>query len=580
MAVTPEKGVPTVPLQEIVTTGRTSRCPTGDHPGQRRRFARSGGNLPRVHGCARVLTIAAIGLAGAPPSLAAAWNDRVLDGSHIVAGRAAVNAQGDLVVPWFRWEGHRVMVADRRPDGSLRIQDVGETVSAEHMNSVEAAVTDDGTATVAWTDDQGVKVVRRPPAGDWSPVVNLAPPECEWCSPHLVAAGRDTVLVWNQLGGHPLHSAIWGPRAPTPILQTVQGEAGEVIDLTGGADGTAAITWAETPGSGPARAWLSVRRPGGPFGPPEVHGAWAGPQAITPTGDIVAGWSTYNEPAHYGVRHPDGSWTEAGDGQHGRLALDGAGEAVGVYTQNWSDSQNDIHDDLLSVLIPRGRPARQGPDLARDAGAVVLDIGTGIRGEVAALVADGGQRPRDTSRMTAYWRAPGAAAWSPPDIVSPSGLGMVQGRFASGPTGAEVVVAEAEPGSDPIPGMHLFTRDLPPPPPIPLPDPAPPLAVTVKGPATQRAAHAGLLKLAARCSRACALTLSARAAGVAAGTKHLRLRASERSQRTALRLNRRARTALLHRARRHHSTWVAVTATARTGDGATSVSRRRVRVSG
>ena len=163
-------------------------------------------------------------------------------GLDAYAPRIAVDAQGNAIAAWERFDGsHYIVQAATRPAGGT--WSVPASLSAPGHDAGRPAIGVDavGSAIVAWSRSDGshyiVQAAARPPAGTWSAPVDLSGPGEDAYAPQLATdLWGDAVAVWEgDDGSHSIVQAA-GYDATGPQLAGLsipaQGRAGVPVPFS------------------------------------------------------------------------------------------------------------------------------------------------------------------------------------------------------------------------------------------------------------------------------------------------------------------------------------------------------------
>lgn len=283
----------------------------------------------------------------------------------------AVDAGSNVTVVWATSSAHRRVMALRRPAGG----GWGTPVVIGHGIDPQVAADDAGNVTAVWLGQRPgftdkVMTARRPAGGDWSEPVRIS--------------GRIAVPGYVPGGGE------------------VSGADHVALDVSPAGAVVVAWDWAVPQLDQPSRI-LSNYQPAG--------GAWGGLRSVTGAtgantplvgiaGDgtvvLLYGRQAFGHPQVLRARQRSvatGNWsratTVAAEGYAPRLAVDGAGAAVVVFTPNFNrvrvvEMTAAGHWGRSGVLSPRGVEIR-GYDLAMNGPGVAVVAFARERGRVDVL---------------------------------------------------------------------------------------------------------------------------------------------------------------------------------------------------
>jgi hypothetical protein len=313
------------------------------------------------------ITLAALAVAAAVVGQAAATFSEPITlsaaGREAFGASLAVDASGDAVFAWVRWDGANWRVQARARSAAGVLSPV-QTLSAPGLTSLvqHVGVDVDGDAVITWTNTNNVVQVRaRSAAGVLSPVQDLTDPSPAGRRPHAaIDPGGNAVFTWQHWDGSNYRVQVRA-RSTAGTLTSVQtlsaaGEHGAEPHVAVESDGDAIVTW-----SGGDRILARTRSAAGTLGAVETVGPagllTAEPQvAIDADGDAVFAWLRSDGTktrvqargrSKAGSLSPMRDLSGAGqDASFLRLAVDSGGNAVA----SW---QRVDHPDVTVVQARR-----------------------------------------------------------------------------------------------------------------------------------------------------------------------------------------------------------------------------------
>jgi PKD domain-containing protein len=301
---------------------------------------------------------------------------------EITFPEVAVNAQGDAVAVWPRYDGgKRIVEATERPAGGDWSDPVviSDPAGEEEPGQAHVGLDSAGNAVAVWSVFDSGSVIRtamRPAGGDWSDPEDLFTEDGRTPQMAMNAAG-DAVAVWNGFNGVS-NLVTWAATRPAggdwsaPENISLAGEAAAFYpEVSIDGDGNAIAVWQrQVPGQNVIRA---ATLPAG--------GSWSAPEDISLASD---------------------------NAQEPTVAMNGAGTAVAA----WRAGSNGIQ---AAVRPPGGGwspPPEQVSALGQSAGdpAVAIDS----NGSAAVIW----QGPGTTGQVLRAAVRPPGGGWSPPKEVS------------------------------------------------------------------------------------------------------------------------------------------------------------------
>jgi hypothetical protein len=267
----------------------------------------------------------------------------------------ASDSAGNAVVVWDRSDGThiRIQAAFRAPGGVFEgTQTISEP--GQDARGAQVAINAQGEAVASWGRFDGTRghtqVAFRPPGGGFgSPQTISDPTEDGFTGGVAIASSGDALALWKGVG--PCH--------PGPCTEHVRaafrpagGAFGSPVDISGAgagcdcpeptpgvgfdAQGNAVATWIQDPGSANSRAQASFRPAGGSFGGPQELGpAGSGQEgqrlAVNAEGDAIVVWPRAGQPLQAAFRPAGGTFGPATPASG--TDIDAAQESVAVDSQ-------------------------------------------------------------------------------------------------------------------------------------------------------------------------------------------------------------------------------------------------------
>jgi uncharacterized protein YheU (UPF0270 family) len=303
--------------------------------------------------------------------------DLSVAGRDAVEPQVAIDGSGNAVAVWSRSNGSRTVVqAATMAAGGGWSAPIDLSNAEWNAETPQVAVNAAGDAVVVWSRYNGLnniaQAASRPAGGTWSGAVDLSVAGRDAVEPQVAIDGSgNAVAVWSRSNGSDFivqssTRAGGGPWSSPPTdLSTAGGPAGEP-QVAIGTSGEAVVVWSRGDGANLV-VQSAARAAGGPWSE-AVDLSTAGSDSQEPQvtlaqgGEAVAVWARdatgFSTIAQAALRPPGGSWSAASDLSSGgsiaeapQVAVDRAGEAVVV----WSDSAGSP-----SVIHSATRPAGGG----------------------------------------------------------------------------------------------------------------------------------------------------------------------------------------------------------------------------
>ncbi len=331
-------------------------------------------------GVRRAALVACVGVAFAVAA-ASAWAapvwlapvDLSASGRNAIFARVAMDAAGDSVVVWQRYNGrHYVVQAATRPAGGAFSAAVDLSASGQAAELPRVAIDAAGDAVAVWRRSNGrhfiVQATVRAAGGGFGAPVDLSAPGQNAQTPQVALdPAGDAVVVWRRSNGrHLIVQAALRPASGSfgaPVDVSAPGHDAYDPQVAADAAGEAVAVWRQLNG----RHFIvqaALRPAGGSFGSP-VNLSAAGENASSPqvavdaAGDAVAVWhrsNGRNSIVQAVLRPVGGSFgipvdlSERGrDALNPQVAMDPAGDAVAVWQR--SNGSNYI---VQAALRPAG----------------------------------------------------------------------------------------------------------------------------------------------------------------------------------------------------------------------------------
>jgi hypothetical protein len=309
----------------------------------------------------------------------------------------AVDPQGNAVAVWQRFNGVVTVVqAATRPAGGTWGPPVDISGTEGSAQLPRVAIDAAGEAVATWDTTLGVNVVQvatLPPGGTWSTPRTISEPGRNSSDPEVaVDAAGDAIVVWEGANGSGTSIAQEASRPAgdtwtVPVKLSAEGQNAQIPAVAISPSGAAVVAWVRNDGSdfivqasrrAPGGIWttpLNLSKPGGDAGSPTV--------AIDPAGDAVVAWRRW-------------------DGTHEVVqAVRRSGEAGA-----WSPTAD----------LSRAEESGYGPTAAIDPAGDATVIWEGIYG--------------NTHGVATADSAAGTDVWSPPAVLSATGVGGFEPALA------------------------------------------------------------------------------------------------------------------------------------------------------
>jgi hypothetical protein len=377
----------------------------------------------------------------------------------------ALAPDGTATVVWSGFDGAHFVVQARRiaADGKPEPDVIDLSEAGQDATEPQVAVAPDGTATVVWKRFNGFHpfVQERRIAADGTPepqVETLSAPRQDAVEPQVAVAGDGAALiVWSRFDGSNsiVQAQAVSPEgapqgAPTDLSATEVNSVEPQLGLA--ADGSAAVVWSRTDGSGTV---IQYRRLAG-------DGA--------PLGGVV-------------------NLSAAGRSAEPQIAIASGGGATAVWDR-FDGSSFVVQSRRVSAAgIPQGTVDLSAS--GRDAASPQVALGEDGRADVVWTRFDGSAWIVQERRLDAVGAPDGGAR-----SLSAGGRGAGAPQVATGPYGAAVRVWTRFDGADDIVQFAMTPGEPPSPPPGE--DPTPALqapAPRAAGPSPRRSGEATSLRL-------------------------------------------------------------------------------------
>jgi hypothetical protein len=223
----------------------------------------------------------------------------------------ALQADGSAVVVWTRFDGSHFAIQARRidPGGSAPSETLDLSPAGQDATEPQLALAPDGTATVVWKRFNGFHpfVQERRIAADWSlegSVETLSEARQDAVEPQVAVASDGAALVaWSRFDGS--NSIVQArsispegsPQGPAASLSAAGVNSVEP-QLALAPDGSAAVVWSRTDGSGTVIQYHRLAADGSPLGATldiSAAGRSAEPQvAVAGDGSATAVWNRFD----------------------------------------------------------------------------------------------------------------------------------------------------------------------------------------------------------------------------------------------------------------------------------------------
>ena len=248
------------------------------------------------------------------PSATGVWQaavDLSAGGGNALNPQIAVDARGDAVVDWQRFDGTNFIAqaAERLAASGVWQAPVDLSVAGQSADLPAVAVTPDGTAVAVWERfdgaDEIAQAALRPTGGVWQSPVDLSAPGQNANNVEVAVDARgDVAAVWvcsNGINGivqatvRPAGTGGW----TSPVDLSVTGQSAAIPQIALDSQGDAIVTWERSNGSNEI-VQTAVRQAGATFwrapGDLSAAGQNAGdPQiAVDGQGNVAAVWQRSN----------------------------------------------------------------------------------------------------------------------------------------------------------------------------------------------------------------------------------------------------------------------------------------------
>jgi hypothetical protein len=298
-------------------------------------------------------------------------------GQNAGAPQVAVNAQGNAVAVWTRFDGtSRIVQGAVRPAGRAWQAPVDLSAAGQSAVAPQVAVNAQGDAVTVWIRSNGTNDIVQAAVRlhDVAPV-DLSATGQDTLAPQVgVDAQGDAVAVWTRSNGtNDIVQAAARPAGgawQAPITLSATGQNAVAPQVGVDAQGDAVAVWTRSNGTNDI-VQAAARPAGGTWQAPITLSA-AGQNAVAPQigvdaqGNAVAVWTRFNgtnDIVQAAARPAGGAWQAPVDlsaaGQNAvapQVGVDGQGDAVAVWIRS-----NGITDVVQAAVRSGGGGAWQAP---------------------------------------------------------------------------------------------------------------------------------------------------------------------------------------------------------------------------
>jgi PKD domain len=285
----------------------------------------------------------------------------VPSGDLSVAGRDAeepdvgIDAAGNAVAVWRRHDGSKYIVQSAtKPAGGAWQEPVNLSAAGETAKEPRLAVNAAGDAVAIWTRFDGldfiVQAAVRPAGGGWQAALPLSAAGQDAEEPRVaIDSAANAVALWSRYDGSRFVVQSARRFAGTwekPLDVSAAGQNAEEPQVALGSAGSAVAIWSRFDGA--KDVVQAAAGSGGAWGPPadlsEAGKNAAEPQvAVDPAGNAVAVWTRQKSPSDVVLsssRPAGGSWGPAvplsapgDDAEAPQVSLDPDGDAIAVWSR-------------------------------------------------------------------------------------------------------------------------------------------------------------------------------------------------------------------------------------------------------
>jgi hypothetical protein len=408
-------------------------------------------------------------VAVAPAQATPAWQasaNLAEAGQNAETPQVAVDAQGDTVAVWRRYDGSNQIVQGAvRPAGGSWQTPVSLSEAGRNAEAPQVAVDAQGDAVAVWQRYDGshpiVQGAIMPAGGSWQTPVSLSEAGQNAEKPQVaVDAHGDAVAVWQRYdGSHPIVQGAIMPAGrswQTPVSLSEAGQNAEKPQVAVDAHGDAVAVWQRYDGSNLIVQGAALPAGGSWQAPVNLseagHFAEAPQVALDPQGDAVAVWQRSNGSNRIvqgAFRPAGGSWgvpvnlSEAGQSAEApQVVIDALGDAVAVW-----ERYDGSHEIVQGAIMPAAG-SWQTPVNLSEAGrsAETPQVSFDPQGDAVAVW----PRYNGSNLIVQGAVRPAGGSWQAPVNLSEAGQFAETPQVAIGAHGDAVAVWERYDGSHPM----------------------------------------------------------------------------------------------------------------------------------